>query len=129
MVAFYAALLVLAWNGRPRDSTVTILLGRLRGGSSADANGATPVPSRPLSASGIDFPPDPRGPYLHQPLFRAANDDEYYSTSHANGHDEADDGSDIDEDTRQRRIEEEMGRRDVSIVTVPKRKLWVANPS
>ena len=37
--------------------------------------------------------------------------------------------SDEDEDTRQRRIEDEMARRDVSIVTVPKRKLWVANPS
>jgi hypothetical protein len=42
---------------------------------------------------------------------------------------EADDHSDIDEDMRQRTIEDEMGRREVSIVTIPKRKLWIANPS
>lgn len=40
-----------------------------------------------------------------------------------------DDDDDIDEDTRQRQIEEEMGRREVSIVTVPRRRLWITNPS
>ena len=46
-------------------------------------------------------------------------------------HEEDGDGPDDeeDEDTRQQRMEEEMNRRDVSIVTVPKRKLWIANPS
>ena len=42
---------------------------------------------------------------------------------------EDDDEDDIDDDTRQRMIEDEMSRRDVSIITMPKRKLTVANPS
>jgi hypothetical protein len=40
-----------------------------------------------------------------------------------------DNDDDLDDDTRQRVIEEEMQRRDVSIVTVPRRKLWIANPT
>jgi len=47
--------------------------------------------------------------------------------NHEDGDDDPDD--DEDEETRQRRIEGEMNRRDVSIVTVPKRKLWIANPT
>ena len=46
---------------------------------------------------------------------------------HEDGEDDPYD--DEDEETRQHRIEDEMNRRDVSIVTVPKRKLWIANPS
>lgn len=73
------------------------------------------------------FPSDPRGgPYIHQPLFRRAlsshEDDILSSENH-------DDDGDDDEHARQRRIEQEMDRRDVSIVTVPKRKLWITNPS
>ena len=36
---------------------------------------------------------------------------------------------DEDDELQQRRIEQEMERRDVSIVTVPKRKLFLTNPS
>lgn len=69
------------------------------------------------------------GPYLHQPPYRTAATDEY-SHSHAGPRSlEADDDDDVDEVTRQRMIEEEMDRREVSIVTVPKRRLWVTNPS
>jgi hypothetical protein len=86
---------------------------------------ATPEPS-------ASFTPDPRGPYLHSPPFRAAQEDEFYDVfgtgrHHEDGEDDPND--DEDEETRQRRIEGEMNRRDVSIVTVPKRKLWIANPS
>ena len=66
---------------------------------------------------------------MHTPTaYRATNDDG--TSSHplsADGH--YDDDEDEDEDVQQRRMEEELDRRDVSIVTVPKRRLWVANPS
>jgi len=39
-----------------------------------------------------------------------------------------DDEDDADEDTMQQRIEDEMARRDVSIITVPRKKLWITNP-
>ncbi|KAI0036714.1 hypothetical protein K488DRAFT_81712 [Vararia minispora EC-137] len=127
-VALYVVLIALALRGRPRDSALTVLLNRLRGerAPSHYAAAATPTPSRPLS------PTEVRGPYLHQPLYRPTLDDEYRAPfpPSRTGHgvpDEAE--SDEDEDTRQRRIEEEMQRREVSIVTVPKRKLWVTNPS
>jgi hypothetical protein len=82
------------------------------------------------------------GPYYHRPPYRAAT-----SVGHENntitsvgsrsprtmsreigGGAGDDDDEDIDEDTRQQRIEEEMQRREVSIVTVPRRKLRVTNP-
>jgi len=76
------------------------------------------------------FPQEPRSPYLNQPLFQAAAEDDLQSASYAGLRSEPEEvESDEDEETRQRRIEDEIGRRDVSIVTVPKRKLWVANPS
>lgn len=82
----------------------------------------------------LPFTPDPRGPYLHSPPFRAVQvqEGEGYDMigtgrHHEDGEDDPDD--DEDEETRQRRIEGEMNRRDVSIVTVPKKKLWIANPS
>jgi len=76
------------------------------------------------------FPPEPRSPYLQQPLFHTAPDDDLRSSSYAGLRSETEEvESDEDEETRQRRIEDEMARRDVSIVTVPKRKLWVVNPS
>ncbi|KAA1466489.1 hypothetical protein DENSPDRAFT_791200 [Dentipellis sp. KUC8613] len=134
-VACYAAMVLLAWHGRPQKSALTVLLGRLRGDHQFTAvPTATPSPSRPMSTTGTDqfpFPTEARSPYIHQPPYRAANEEDHYSTSHAGPISvEADDPeSDEDEETRQRRIEEEMGRREVSIVTVPKRKLWITNPS
>lgn len=89
-----------------------------------------------MSMAGTDqlpFPTEPRGPYLHQPPYRTAHEDDYYSTSHGGHRSDATEAeeaeSEEDDDTRQRRMEGEMGRRDVSIVTVPKRKLWITNPS
>jgi len=123
-VVFYAIIVVLSWHGRPKDSTLTVLLSRLRGQQENPyESAATPSQSRPLS------PADPQGPYMHQPLSHIAPEDGYISpVRHEHAASEEPD-SDEDEDTRQRRIEDEMARRDVSIVTVPKRKLWITNPS
>ncbi|KAI0307109.1 hypothetical protein B0F90DRAFT_1622168 [Multifurca ochricompacta] len=126
VVAFYAILVTLSWNGRPQNSTLTVLLGRIQGnGQFVAAPIATPSPSRPISMAGTDqfpFPPEPA----------VLISTSHYSIQHRRmiftlPHMPIE--SDEDEDTRQRRIEDEMARRDVSIVTVPKRKLWVANPS
>lgn len=130
-VGFYVILVILSWNGRPRYSALTVFLSNIRGTTQpASAPIGTPSASRPISTAGTDqfpFPQEPRSPYLHQPLFHSAPED---SGSYAGLRSEPEENeSDEDEDTRQRRIEDEMARRDVSIVTVPKRKLWVANPS
>jgi hypothetical protein len=132
-VAFYVILIFLSWNGRPRYSTLTVLLRNIRGPAPSSAPTGTPNASRPISMAGTDqalFPQELRSPYLHQPLFHPAPEDDLHSASYAGLRSEPEENeSDEDEETRQRRIEDEMGRRDVSIVTVPKRKLWVANPS
>ncbi|KAH7914369.1 hypothetical protein BJ138DRAFT_1123641 [Hygrophoropsis aurantiaca] len=129
---FYCSLFALAWNGRPRKSILTSLVARLRAEPPPPAGSPETPTSRPLSITGAEqypFPTDTRGPYLHQPLYRPAGHDDV-STSHGPRSVETDDDDeDVDEETRQRRIEEEMGRREVSIVTVPKRRLWITNPS
>ena len=134
-ISFYALLVMMAWNGRPQRSALTVLLCHIRGRNNAQPIPApipttTPTPSRPISMAGTDqfpFPQEPRSPYIHHPLFHTAAED---TMSYAGLRSETEEiDSDEDEDTRQRRIEDEMARRDVSIVTVPKRKLWVANPS
>jgi hypothetical protein len=132
-VSFYIVLVILSWNGRPRYSTLTVLLCNVRGtGQSTPAPIGTPSASRPISMAGTDqfpFPQELRSPYLHQPSFYPAVEDDLHSASYAGLRSEPEEESDEDEETRQRRIEDEIGRRDVSIVTVPKRKLWVVNPS
>ncbi|KAI0254745.1 hypothetical protein BJV78DRAFT_1279851 [Lactifluus subvellereus] len=133
-VAFYVIIIILSWSGRPRYSILTVLLGRIRGDSRFIAGStSTPSASRPISTAGTDqfpFPQELRSPYLHQPLFHTAAEDDLHSASYAGLRSEPEENSsDEDEETRQRRMEDEIARRDVSIVTVPKRKLWVVNPS
>ncbi|TDL29386.1 hypothetical protein BD410DRAFT_779784 [Rickenella mellea] len=140
--AFYFALLILAWSGRPRISILSVLLNGVRAGSNyhVPVAAATPPPSRPLSTQGLDqyvFPTgsERRSPYTyHQPTVRRArsssHEDQFLSSNgqgrpHSENELEEDNE---DEETQQRRIEQEMDRRNVSIVTVPKRKLWVTNP-
>ncbi|KAH9900004.1 hypothetical protein C8Q73DRAFT_639450 [Cubamyces lactineus] len=135
-VAFYIVLLSLAWNGYPRESILTVILSRLRADPVAFSpvpRGGSPSGSRPMStieSVAVPFPSEGRGPYHHhQPPYRAALSAEHdYPTSLSHGH-EVDDDEEVDEDTRQRRIEEELSRREVSIVTVPKRRLYVLNPN
>jgi hypothetical protein len=130
---FYICLFTLAWHGRPRRSTLTYLFARFHAEPPPAVSPGTPT-SRPLSVVGNEqypFPTDTRGPYLHEPPYRAARAHDDVSTTIGGPRSvETDyDEEDLDEETRQRRIEEEMGRRDVSIVTVPKRRLWITNPS
>lgn len=133
--ALYGVYIVLAWHGRPANSALTVLFARVRDDGGYTPAPATPMPvdSRPLSPAATGFS---SGPYLNSPPFRSAalqEEDGYVASrnGHLSTEAEGDEGgeTDEDEDTRQRRIEDEMARRDVSIVTVPKRKLWVANPS
>ena len=133
-VGFYIAIAALAWQGRPKDSILAVTFSRLRARPHSHHTSPPQSDSRPMSSTtpepSIPFIPDARGPYLHSPPFRTAQEDESYMSTgrnHEDGDDDPDD--DEDEETRQRRIEDEMNRRDVSIVTVPKRKLWIANPS
>ncbi|KAG2141689.1 uncharacterized protein EDB93DRAFT_1089266 [Suillus bovinus] len=130
---FYICLFALAWHGRPRRSTLTYLIARFRAEPPPAVSPGTPT-SRPLSVVGNEqypFPTDTRGPYLHEPPYRAvrAHDDVSTTVGGPRSVETDYDEDDVDEETRQRRIEEEMGRREVSIVTVPKRKLWITNPS
>ncbi|KAF9476458.1 hypothetical protein BDN70DRAFT_882353 [Pholiota conissans] len=126
-LAFYATMFVLSWNGRPASSLLTATLFRLRGQDIP----LTPEDSDDIQTSNTlrNSIPEP-GPYAHhRPPFRAsAQLDEIPLAQASPGSDDNDD-DDIDEDTRQRLIEEEMERRDVSIVTVPRRKLYLTNPS
>ncbi|KAI6047196.1 hypothetical protein EDC04DRAFT_2556513 [Pisolithus marmoratus] len=130
---FYIMLIVLAWRGRPARSFLTTVVVRLRARPSHAAVPPSTPGSRPLSMAGTEqylFPTDVRGPYLHHPPYRTAAPDDFSMTPMGPRSVETDDDDDdIDEVTRQRQIEEEMGRREVSIVTVPKRRLWVTNPS
>jgi hypothetical protein len=132
-VIFYICLIALAWHGRPSRSILTFLVAKFRAEPPpVDSSGN--LPSRPLSDVGTEqysFPIDTRGPYLHEPPYRTARGhDEVSTTIDGPRSVETDyDDDDVDEETRQRRMEEEMGRREVSIVTVPKRRLWITNPS
>jgi len=78
-----------------------------------------------------DRPPTAQGPYTHHrpPHQVAPHIDDTQSQMHPISVETDGNDDDIDEDTRQRQIEEEMDRREVSIVTVPRRKLQVINPS
>ena len=121
-VLFYIAIFSFSWFGRPEKSVLSVMMYRLRGGNAS-------APDRQaLRSPQNDQPSAHEGPYLHHPPFRHATRDELAQAGPRSiTTDDEDDH--IDEDTRQRMIEEEMDRRDVSIVTVPRRKLWIANPS
>lgn len=128
---FYAALFVCSWYGRPHQSILTVIIYRLLVSPVAPPAPAQPTPSpRPLSSPGLDQYPFPTGgPYIHhQPPFHTTGTDDVSTSYGARSAEGEDDDDDEDDDTRQQRIEDEMARRDVSIVTVPRRKLWIANP-
>jgi hypothetical protein len=120
-VAFYTAIFTFAWHLRPKSSILAIICSRV----------CHRHQNQPLSSP--TPPPNPQtspGPYVHHPPYHTTVASDEASISHgARRSSETDDHDDIDEDTRQRTIEDEMGRREVSIVTVPKRKLWITNPS
>ncbi|KAF9462635.1 hypothetical protein BDZ94DRAFT_1219539 [Collybia nuda] len=119
-VAFYAVMSVCSWYFCPEHSILSALRSRL--GTNTPETLDTPSTPTPGLRT-------PAGPYTHhQTPFRAAaiSDDGSVAVRSVDT-DVLEDG--VDEFTTQRMIEEEMGRRDVSIITIPKRRLWIANPS
>ncbi|KAG5636614.1 hypothetical protein H0H81_007411 [Sphagnurus paluster] len=125
-VAFYLLMLFFGRYLRANQSISSII--RSRHGQPLDATklNATKLTTLPPSISEA-----PSGPYTHhEPPFHVTVGPDNTSIPHADPQsvekDDVDD--DIDDQTRQSIIEGEMGRRDVSIVTIPKRKLWIANP-
>ncbi|KAF9495666.1 hypothetical protein BDN71DRAFT_1447071 [Pleurotus eryngii] len=127
-IIFYVIMFISSWRGRPNNSLLSSLCYRIRTDPhQIPALSASPTPqSIPADVDQYPFPTDNRGPYVHhQPTYRVAPSD----YSHGPRSVETDDDIDEDDDARQRQMEEEMSRRDVSIVTVPRRKLWITNPS
>ncbi|KIK65282.1 hypothetical protein GYMLUDRAFT_193672 [Collybiopsis luxurians FD-317 M1] len=132
-IAYYVALIILAWKGIPNVSILAVVLTRLR------TNPDHPQPQELAEYIASQSPPvsapdhyvfPTQGPYYHEPLFQTAGSTDL---SHGGPRSVATDGDgddDEDEDARQRRIESEMERREiVTVTTVPRRKLLVANPS
>jgi hypothetical protein len=121
LVLFDVVMIILALNHYPTTSLLTASLQSLRRQDNIldnddHANGKTP-------------PTNGEGPYAyHRPPYRLSTPADELSPGAPLSVDTDGNDDDIDEDS-QRVIEEEMERRDVSIVTVPRRKLWIANPS
>lgn len=150
--AFSLLYVVFSWNNYISDTSLFFLFPAFRSASCGSPPGfnstssrldrideggiPTPAPSPgpgqgmdpnytfPVAVASISTTAAP-GPYLHQAPHRLATLDDYS----VQGDPISDGDNDEDEDTRQMRIEEEIGRREVSIITIPKRKLWIANPS
>lgn len=126
LAAYYAAMITLSWHRRPRSSLLTLIIWRLRGKHTNQTPLKTTPDAVPVAAQG-------QGPYSHHraPFRLSSQPDELSYLHHASpsAADTDDNDDDIDENARQRAIEEEMDRREVSIVTVPRRKLAIANPS
>ncbi|KAG6817395.1 hypothetical protein H0H87_009039 [Tephrocybe sp. NHM501043] len=123
IIIFYATMIIFASHLRPNRSILSALCSRLR--SSPPQNPTATQITPPAASSEA-----PSGPYVHRPSHRLTTPADEASLSQGGPRsartDELED--DADDDTRQQIIEEEMGRRDVSIITIPKRKLWIANP-
>jgi len=122
---YYIILFTFAWSGRPDKSVLAVMITRLRAQPQPPSVSAASPSPQPRTAQDEQIPL--QGPYVHhRPTHRAAQssgqDDE---TLHCGPRSVETDAFDDEDD----RIEDEMTRRDVSIVTVPKRKLWITNPS
>ncbi|KAH8830881.1 hypothetical protein DL96DRAFT_1526225 [Flagelloscypha sp. PMI_526] len=118
IVLFYISMVFTSWRQLARRSVLTVLIARLQG------HGPIMSPNLPP----ISSPDKTPSPYLHTPSHTLAHPDQTPAGARSVDTDHEDDDEDEDETTAQRRMEEEMDRRQVSIVTVPKRKLWVTNP-
>jgi len=122
-VVIYIAMFAFASREQPSRSILAVVYSRFK--NESEPPRLLPSPTRDDSPS----VPNP-SPYVHQPPYRIAST-AIDAMSHLSPRsiETSDFDEDVDDDTRQRIMEEELGRRDVSIVTVPKRKLWIANPS
>lgn len=118
--AFYITMFTFAWHSRPKTSILAIMCSRL----------FHRPPHQPISSPILQPNPQPSpGPYVHHPPYQTVIASEASVSHGARPSLETDENEDFDEERRQRTIEDEMGRREVSIVTIPKRKLWITNPS
>lgn len=133
IILFYSIIIILSRNRRPSYSILTAVLSRF---SPRAATVAQPLSENasPLQPQAV-LPISSSGPYTHhRPPFQVSHSLGHDTFSHEgfrsveDDHDN-DDDDEVDDDERQQRMEAEMARRDVSILTVPRRKLWVANPS
>lgn len=126
---FYGFIVLSAWHGRPRQSLLTVVIFRLFHPLPLDQPSGASLAPTVQNLDQYPFPPQPHSPYVHQPPFRASGADDVSTIPGSPRSVETEDeDDDDDDDVRQQRMEEEMARRDVSIVTVPRRKLWITNP-
>lgn len=128
MVVYGIAMFWFAWSRRPSYSILTVLVSRLRG-YPATTTDMHPSPSSSMPMVNSTNPYTHHRPPYH-PTHGGDSDMSYHNQHAAPMSVDTDDNDDdMDDDARQRAIEEEMERRDVSIITVPRRKLTIANPS
>ncbi|KAF7355307.1 hypothetical protein MSAN_01447100 [Mycena sanguinolenta] len=115
-VAFYVILIGSSWRGRPDRSTLSLLFGRLR--TQPAVRPTAPRPS--VSDTLPDTDDNLSFPYTHhRPAYRRALLSDAVGPQSTDTEEEDDD-----------RAEDEMRRRDISIVTsYPKRALRITNPS
>ncbi|KAJ7781250.1 hypothetical protein B0H16DRAFT_1497630 [Mycena metata] len=112
--AFYIILISAGWRGRPDRSTLSLMFERLRAEQK-------PTTSRPSVSDTFPETEEERSrfPYIHRPAHRRALLTDHMGPQSTDTDDEDDD-----------RAEDEMRRRDISIVTsYPKRALRITNPS
>jgi len=111
-VIFYIILVVSGWRGKPDRSTLSLLFGRLR------SEPQTAVP-RPSVSDTVPETDSNTFPYTHhRPTYRRALLSDTMGPQSIDTDEEDDD-----------RAEDEMRRRDISIVTsYPKRALRITNP-
>ncbi|KDQ20516.1 hypothetical protein BOTBODRAFT_124153 [Botryobasidium botryosum FD-172 SS1] len=131
-VAFYFSLVLMAWFHIPGVSYLSLFIARLRGETHV------PMPTEPAdlhaTSSSVPTPLTQSyfSPYIHQPPYRrvdgmSRDDSERASRLSRNPRSTVVSDDDEDDDDRQREMEIEMARRDVSVITVPKRRLVIAN--
>jgi len=106
---------------------LSLAIVRLRGEDHLPSPAEPPIPQpTPTPLSQANF-----GPYTyHQPPYRRVeplSDSERGSRFSRQPQSAMSDEEDEDDDDRQRQMEIEMARREVSVITVPKRRLVIAN--
>ncbi|PVG03601.1 hypothetical protein CPB86DRAFT_804086 [Serendipita vermifera] len=132
---FYLALILLASRGKPHNSSLAVIIDRLRGTSATTTSG-------PQSTDDLDLGTFRMGNISHETrmaIDRSSHIDNAtlqssrasrpLMSSHRYSGEEYE-GQNLrhdDEDDDAERIEREMERREISIVTVPKRRLFIAN--
>lgn len=136
VAAFYILMIVLAIRGKPRGSITAVIINRLR--ANGEAQKRASAHDIKLEEHSPAAPEDRHGAGDHSVMgetttlksstraSRAFIQHSRYSEEILNTRGQEAAAHTDDEDEAES-IEREMGRRDVSIVTVPKRRLFIAN--